>query len=498
MAVVLLIACSGQHTNTPAGEQAGRATPPAGAETSVPAAVPARSVAPASGNRQPSPAVVTPAAAATTASPTRTLPLPDTSDGVHAAAIFLRCYREFGAADNSSPSCAQSANTSVETVANAFDIGWLWAAAPIDKFAAPELAAKLGIAVQFDRMLAYFYDYTDFTPESWRNGWVPRTVAWWKSNHPDWIEYGCDKNSIPWEFGDAPADTTSAPAAMPWDIANPAARDFYWTTFIKPALDNGAPLISIDNTTLYNEWARCGHYDASGRWIAQYSGDYSDSRFTQDALDWAAYLYGKIKSYAPQTIVVYNYDPAPSDDDPQVYTKFLQYADVIYNEAGFNNWGGRRYTDELWQKEARFIQICQQLGKGTIHHEGVYITDPAAMSADEKNWAIGNYLLFKGNADYLSLTASIYDYDQSGWVGDYGAFYDYPEYRIPIGHPLGPMRNSNGVYLRSYSGGLVIVNPSSTKDVTVQVGGQYQEMDGETVGPSITVSHASAAVLLNR
>jgi hypothetical protein len=59
-----------------------------------------------------------------------------------------------------------------------------------------------------------------------------------------------------------------------------------------------------------------------------------------------------------------------------------------------------------------------------------------------------------------------------------------------IGHPLGPMHVVNGAYVRAYSGGMVVVNPSSSKDTVVKLGGMFKALDGASVGPSVSVAHA--------
>ena len=46
------------------------------------------------------------------------------------------------------------------------------------------------------------------------------TVAWYQANHPDWLEYQCDKTTLAFEFG----TTTLAPL----NFADPAVRAYQY------------------------------------------------------------------------------------------------------------------------------------------------------------------------------------------------------------------------------------------------------------------------------
>src|SRR5689334_357235 len=50
------------------------------------------------------------------------------------------------------------------------------------------------------------------------------TVQWYQQNHPDWLEYLCDRKTLAFEFG----STDLAPI----DFANPAVRAYQWANWV--------------------------------------------------------------------------------------------------------------------------------------------------------------------------------------------------------------------------------------------------------------------------
>ena len=125
-------------------------------------------------------------------------------------------------------------------------------------------------------------------------------------------------------------------------------------------------------------------------------------------------------------------------------------------------------------------------------------------------WTLANYLLLKGNHTFINLEVS----QGAEW---------FPEYDLPIGHPITPLpavvdvlRDSSGLYVRVYSNGLVLVNADPDgapltmslsgpmQLVTGAVGGGDVPEDGDTSGwhiqtaevTEVTVSPGQAAILL--
>jgi hypothetical protein len=85
------------------------------------------------------------------------------------------------------------------------------------------------------------------------------------------------------------------------------------------------------------------------------------------------------------------------------------------------------------------------------------------------------------------------------WVSGFeagGADTRYPAYNVQIGTPMGEMYAAQSVYWRNHTGGLVVVNPSSKKAVTVTTSaGPYQDAFGNPLPQTFTLPPASGKLL---
>jgi hypothetical protein len=113
----------------------------------------------------------------------------------------------------------------------------------------------------------------------------------------------------------------------------------------------------------------------------------------------------------------------------------------------------------------------------------------AQVSQAEKHWALANYLLVKGHFSYIAITG----------IQEYGYTLITPEYSAAIGHALGPMYQSQGVYMRDFSNGMAIVNPSSfNQTFTILLpSGVYQNLYGNELNV-LTLAPQSGIVLLRK
>src|SRR5437764_987280 len=211
-------------------------------------------------------------------------------------------------------------------------------------------------------------------------GWYKEAhdITWWQANHPDWVEYKCDKTTVAYEFG----ETTD----VPLDITNPNEVAYMEHTYVDAGLQ-GTLLdypgikydgIAFDNPSFQNagDWTgqRCGHWDASHTvWTQQFNGTSNDPAYRQ-----------------------------------AIITSYLSI-------SGYQEYG--------------YLQIR-------------------------------------------------------------------PEYAAPIGSPTNAYYASQNVYMRDFTGGLVIVNPSSSTQYTVSLpSGKYKDLYGNTIGTSYTLPVHSGVVL---
>lgn len=152
--------------------------------------------------------------------------------------------------------------------------------------------------------------------------------------------------------------------------------------------------------------------------------------------------------------------------DPTTYAA----ADGVMFE-GFAMWGeGSPYALDDWR-----LQMNRALG---LIRQGKAVIAQAYMGdGRERLFALGNYLLIKGDRTYLNLES---DMAPEWW----------PEYDIAIGSPLQPPvaaiddLASNSVYRRDFTNGFVLVNPAEDgAPIVVNLGGTFRLVQPNGGGP---------------
>lgn len=303
-------------------------------------------------------------------------------------------------------------------------------------------------------------------------------IAWYQANHPDWLEYKCDQSTLAYQFGDH--------NRAPLDFANPAVRAYQWSSAIDPALAAGYRSIAVDELSLFNDFHRCGHFDLAHNWVQQYAGDAADPKYRRDVLKWQSLTYKHIHHQSPTATMQLNapYDPrAALDDNHRVMTT----TDLLFDERGFTNYGEARNvpTPEEWQSIVDYLDYVQ--GQGVCYMlNGEEPGENADITPEERQWAIGNYLLVKGNCTYMYMTGQ----------QKYGDIVSFPEYAIAIGHPKGGKVLSQGVWQRKYSSGLTLVNPYDTTAEVDLPRGHWVDVNGAAAGPTVTLTKQTAIILL--
>jgi hypothetical protein len=176
---------------------------------------------------------------------------------------------------------------------------------------------------------------------------------------------------------------------------------------------------------------------------------------------------------------------------PDESYKMYQYLDIALDERGFTN-RGRSKDGYLplsqWLSVIESAQFLAANGKGFVSINEM--PEPfAQVSQAEKQWALANYLLVKGQYSYIAITG----------IQEYGKTLLTPEYSANVGHALGPMYQSQGVYLRDFSNSLAIVNPSSFNQTfnIVLPSGVYQDLYGNKVD-LLTLAPETGIVLLGK
>jgi len=302
-------------------------------------------------------------------------------------------------------------------------------------------------------------------------------LGYWKSVHPDWILYKCDRVT--------PAYVDGEPN-IPFDYTNPDVLSWQVQTYAQPASMSGYDGIDADNLNLENLSGACGSYK-NGVWVQRYTGQVDDQQWITDTIAWLSRMQQALHSLPHPLALIPNLSLAPlTPDDPQVQ-QLLQHIDGVLDEGGFTLYSQGYLTDEKWVQHVKFIQTVQAM------HKPFYIVNqfpPPSVTTNDIQWALSSYLMSKENLSAVFISSR----------QAYGADTRYDEYNAPIGKPINEMYLDQHVYWRDYSNGRVVVNPSATNTYTVSMNvpsGHFVDLYGNHIGQTITLPPHSGIVLLN-
>ncbi len=221
-----------------------------------------------------------------------------------------------------------------------------------------------------------------------------------------------------------------------------------------------------------------GHYDTSK--VAKYPTDAAYQQATESAL----------ASITPRFHAA-GYDVVANighwGEYPEVGQSWLKYLDGAMEE-NFGKWGqtaGSGYAWEgHWENQLESLQYAQQQGKDYLAVTHSADTDAAAA---RYGWA--SLLLGAEGDAHFALHDS---YTTENW---------FPEYEYDIGEPLGPeSRLANGVHVRHFTNGIVVVNPTSAQLPSGQLSADScvtYSGSGQDHVKSVTLA-ANSAVILTR
>lgn len=306
-----------------------------------------------------------------------------------------------------------------------------------------------------------------------------RGYGYWHSQHPDWILYRCDRVTPAYEIHDN---------NIPFDMTNEDFINWQIQQYALPASQAGFDAIAADNMNLDNAFGACGFY-RNGQWVQRYTGNSDDPQWREDMLFWVTEMQKKLHELPHPLALIPNlgYYGNHAIIDPQGYQlvqKIVQHVDGILDESGFTQYGDGYLSDDAW---VQTIKLIQDIQKQQRPYYMINEFPKAPLSKDDINWALASYLMGKEH-----LSALFYSGPQQ-----YGKDLRYPGYDIPIGIPTSDMYLDQHVYWRVYSGGLVLVNPSSTNKYTVDLPKSgYEDIFKHPVQQTLTLKPHSGLVLL--
>ena len=324
-------------------------------------------------------------------------------------------------------------------------------------------------------------------PAPHRTGSPPTGLPWWQKNHPDLVLYRCDKKTPAWECF---AGETCSHVSTPLDLTNPKTLEYQMEAGVLPALKVGYNAIALDNYNLKNDWGACGSFSGpNGAWKQLYDAadPKSDVQYGKDVLDWTERAVRRIHEETGM-LVIPNYSDMDIGD-PQVL-EVTNITDGILAESGFTMWNPIPNTTSMYhlppmtnpekfEKQVAFVRNLQRHGKGffSINEWGPgpdYGLNPSCLPGNitksVREFVVAAYMMTNENSSGVFLTC-IQCY--GGGCGGEGNFSIWaPEYSAKVGRPVGePCKQTDaGAYwIRHYTNGLAIVNPSTTDSVSMKL-----------------------------
>ena len=327
-------------------------------------------------------------------------------------------------------------------------------------------------------------------------------INWFKRNHPDWLSYTNDRKTLAYyRYGNL-VDYAHAPL----DFTNPAVQDLVINQCLLPALSQRYAAVGFDHVTTLNHFLVAGHYTRDGQWVQMFSGKLSDETYRKAMKNAFATLTAKMKSVAQQkgktiAIAINCYPNLQYNDH---YTDLLPYADIVLDEAGFTKLGntifpyltdtpvtGTNITDAWLTKINDLWTLQHKFGKPLIINGLVPYPVGATHLPKQRDiqWILANYLLVKEAYTYCSFISSVFDRYRQLNVS-------LPEYFAQVGHPHSALYQDQNVYMRDYSNGLAIVNPSLDQSYTVTLpANTYEDLNGHAI-TTVTMQPYSGLVLV--
>ncbi|HEV3312949.1 MAG TPA: hypothetical protein VG815_20760 [Chloroflexota bacterium] len=324
-------------------------------------------------------------------------------------------------------------------------------------------------------------------------------MPWLKRYHPTWILWQADSKGNPTR----PAQSTLDPGPIV-DFTNPQVQRYWMKHYIAPYLKSGFNGIAWDDSLSSQGYRAVGHFDTHHRFVRMYSGpaaaetwDAAQTRALGDFLRQARALEPAAQ-FGLNSPMECNYTP------PAIWIMPMKYVHTIMDEEGYTFYGNTNpwvtsqpgpFCSNRWLFKTTTYIAMQKQGKQLVLLNEVpgrvlpYMTNTNLTYRAYLQWALANYYLVKYAHTYF-------------WFGGRQQ-YGYPvlmqrEELANIGRPLGDIFNAQGVYLRKYTKGMAIVNPSPNHSFTIALPhGMYQDLYGHNV-QKLTMQRHTGIVLLTR
>lgn len=225
------------------------------------------------------------------------------------------------------------------------------------------------------------------------------------------------------------------------DISNPDWRQYWYKEVLRQIISNQADGVFVDSISPPNYFGGESFSPQLPDLNMEFEKEWANK--IEDFLSFSQ--TGELEKYN----IVVNVGEWITSRDKTDYSS----SDGIFVE-GFSRWADGEYFDfseQDWHLQLNRILRLTNSKKNIILQQ--YI-DPR--NTNDRLFVLSNYLLIKGEHTFINMEYS----SLPEW---------FPEYEIPIGKPIGDSpqsisslyRSDWNVYVRKYSNGIVIVNPSN-------------------------------------
>ena len=299
-------------------------------------------------------------------------------------------------------------------------------------------------------------------------------LAWFKANRPDWVVYKCDRTTPAYDHIYADG------SLLPIDFTNPEVRAYVLERSIVPALRAGYPSIGFDNVTIANSAGKCGVW-RNGAWVQLFSGSARDPAFTAAVLDYVGWLRDEVHKRGAAIALNAKLDKLQVEGT----AKLVGTSDIWLDESGFSNDCRHTIVDNVWRQKLDLI--AEKLRTGAYVSVNYLCEKAARDDPAELAWILANFLLIRQPESFLAIV------DRS----ERKSAPDPARVDPPIGRPLEAARREGDIYVRRFSGGMVVVNPSAKRDAALTIPpGPWKGLDGAPWTPVASLPPRSGLVLL--
>ncbi len=339
-----------------------------------------------------------------------------------------------------------------------------------------------------------------FIPQEDRSQLSGHDLAWWQSNHPDWILYACQADGTPthdfayWSGVGAPD--------VPLDFHNPAVIDYQVRQLNgMNAIQNGDAALAIDQIVYedamiggnpnFGQSVKAGEF-ACGSWngntfVRRYTG-VNDPAWTADMIAFvkaARQIVSTDPVLAPYHLKIIVNHPLGAINNPNEQALF-PYIDGLVDERGYADHG--RYTNlsetNLFLPTTNYLTYLQRRGIAAFI---INSFNDAAVTPLQREYALATYFMANdGGAD-------VYVSPSTG-----GGEQNYPEYATQLGKPCEEFHGGPFIYLRRYSAGLVVVNSGSMMipvNASLPANHVYTDIEGRRITNPLSVASGDGYVL---